>query len=344
MKGKTAIALRAGDRLDAGTYTLILSPKKGDDLRVDFDVEEDYDLESLPRIAARTNSGSGVQGTSTALLEGGVRGTFDAATTYGYGVIGENFANTGIAIWGRATSTSGDTVGVLGESKAANGTGLKGLAGSQTGGGVGVLGVSDSEDGIAVLANMTSNGGANSVALQVDHSGTVGNIARFQRQGLTYIRFDMNGKGYFNGGTQVGGADFAESVAVKAAKRKFEPGDVLVIDTTGERRFALSTVAESPLVAGIYSTRPGVLARPGPVAGGEASSKTEVPLAITGIVPCKVCDEGGKIRAGDLLVAASIPGHAKRAPRDVRPGTLVGKALGRLKGKKGKIEVLITMR
>ena len=83
---------------------------------------------------------------------------------------------------------------------------------------------------------------------------------------------------------------------------------------------------------------------PKTIGSGDIGPDTEVPLAITGIVPCKVCDEGGPIRAGDLLVAASIPGHAKKAPASPKAGTLVGKALGKLTGKQGKIEVLITMR
>ena len=50
-------------------------------------------------------------------------------------------------------------------------------------------------------------------------------------QQFTKARIDSSGKGFFDGGTQTGGADFAESVTVGGGKDNYEPGDVLVIDT-----------------------------------------------------------------------------------------------------------------
>ena len=52
----------------------------------------------------------------------------------------------------------------------------------------------------------------------------------------------------------------------------------------------------------------------------------EVPVAMVGIVPCKVSAENGAIKVGDLLVTSSTPGHAMR---DASPavGTVVGKRL-----------------
>ncbi len=58
------------------------------------------------------------------------------------------------------------------------------------------------------------------------------------------------------------GADFAESMAVRGLRSEYEAGDLLVIDPTGERRLALAQTPYSTLVAGIYSTKPGVLASP----------------------------------------------------------------------------------
>lgn len=162
--------------------------------------------------------------------------------------------------------------------------------------------------------------------------------------GVNVARIDHAGAGYFNGGTFTAGADFAESVEVDRPTTEFEPGDLIVIDPEGRRRFALSEVKESALVAGIYSTKPGVLARPKPVADGDTSWRSEeIPLAITGIVPTKVTSEGGKIRTGDLLVTASAAGHAMRAPEHPKPGTIVGKALEPLDGDEGKIEVLVAL-
>ena len=72
--------------------------------------------------------------------------------------------------------------------------------------------------------------------------------------------------------------------------------------------------------------------------------RDEIQLAIVGIVPTKVCDEGGAIRAGDLLVTASVPGHARKAPANPKPGTILGKALGGLASGKGSVEVLLMAR
>ena len=101
---------------------------------------------------------------------------------------------------------------------------------------------------------------------------------------------------------------------------------------------------ESTLVAGVYSTRPALLGTTHPVAGDGAGLADEIPLAVVGIVPTRVCDEGGAIRAGDLLVTASLPGRAKKAPPHPAPGTVLGKALGALDHAEGRIEVLLTAR
>ena len=155
------------------------------------------------------------------------------------------------------------------------------------------------------------------------------------------FRVDSTGKGFFDGGTQTGGADFAESVAVAKELAQHEPGDLLIIDTTGKRQMKLSGEPYSTLVAGIYSTKPGVLATPH---GMEEAGVSEVPLAIIGIVPCKVSAENGPIQPGDLLVSASTPGHAmKGTDRSKMLGAVVGKALEPLRQGKGTIQVLVTL-
>jgi hypothetical protein len=52
------------------------------------------------------------------------------------------------------------------------------------------------------------------------------------------------------------------------------------------------------------------------------------PLAVVGIVPCKVTAKNGAIATGDLLVTADVPGFAMKGtdcPRML--GAVVGKAL-----------------
>lgn len=160
---------------------------------------------------------------------------------------------------------------------------------------------------------------------------------------FTRARIDSTGRGFFDGGTQVGGADFAESVSAAGGRTGYEPGDVLVIDTASNRQFALSTTPYSTLVSGIYSTKPGVV-------GSSHRSEdpklaAEVPMAMVGIVPCKVSAENGPISRGDLLVSSSTPGYAMRGTDTSKlAGAVVGKALQPLAGGKGKIEVLVTLR
>lgn len=286
---------------------------------------------------------AGVSGSAASSSGTGVLGFATASTGTTVGVSGTALSPGGSGVSGFATSTTGSAIGVSGQTDAPTGFGVFGFATNATGLCVGVAGGAQSSSGVGVFAYTTGTGSGSS-ALLADHTGASGNVAVFRSGGSNVARIDKSGKGYFNGGTQTSGADFAESVAVNRPKDEFEPGDVIVIDVAGKRRFALSHEPESALVAGIYATRPGVLARPGDVATGGAWEKTEVPMAITGIVPCKVCDEGGAVRAGDLLVSATLPGYAKKAPAAPKPGTILAKALEPLDGTRGKIEVLITMR
>jgi hypothetical protein len=131
---------------------------------------------------------------------------------------------------------------------------------------------------------------------------------------------------------------------VRGQPSKYEPGDLLAIDPKGDRRLELSSKPYSTLVAGIYSTKPGVLASPHEVAGEGPKPKDEVPLAVVGIVPCKVTTENGPIHRGDLLVTSSEAGYAmKGTDRSRMLGAVVGKALAPLNSGEGLIQVLVTL-
>ncbi|MBZ5543301.1 MAG: collagen-like protein, partial [Acidobacteriia bacterium] len=139
-----------------------------------------------------------------------------------------------------------------------------------------------------------------------------------------------------------GGADFAESIEHLGAKSGYGPGDVLEIDPTGQRRVALATTPYSTRVAGIYSTKPGLLGRQWD--DEDPRFAQEIPMAIVGIVPCRVSAENGRIEVGDLLVTSSTPGHAMKGTKRKRmPGAVVGKALEPLASGTGTIEVLVTL-
>ena len=82
---------------------------------------------------------------------------------------------------------------------------------------------------------------------------------------------------------------------------------------------------DSRLVGGVYASKPGVLLVD---KGIEGSLARTVPLGVMGIVPTKVCDEGGAIRPGDLLVTSSREGHAMKGDRaKLEFGVVLGKAI-----------------
>jgi hypothetical protein len=136
------------------------------------------------------------------------------------------------------------------------------------------------------------------------------------------------------------GGDYAESVDVTGNRKRYEPGDVMVVDTSAPGKFLKASQPYSTLVAGIYSTRPGTTGR----RQLTPKSPDEVPMAMMGIVPTKVTTENGPIRVGDLLVASSTPGHAmKGTDRNLLTGAVIGKALASLDSGSGVIEVLVTL-
>jgi hypothetical protein len=138
------------------------------------------------------------------------------------------------------------------------------------------------------------------------------------------------------------GGDYAESVDVTGNRTQYEPGDVLVLDTENPGRVLKSVEAYSTAVSGIYSTKPGVVGRR--QTSDPKTTKTEVPMAMVGVVPTKVSAENGAIKVGDLLVSSSTIGYAmKGTDRSKMLGAVIGKAMGNLNAGMGVIEVLVTL-
>jgi hypothetical protein len=108
---------------------------------------------------------------------------------------------------------------------------------------------------------------------------------------------------------------------------KYEAGTVVMFGG-----FAEVTLGEDGTrrVAGVVSTNPAHLMNEG------LQGETVVALALQGRVPCKV---KGKIRKGDMLVAAGN-GYA-RAEEDPKFGQVIGKALEDFDGDSGVIEVVV---
>ena len=153
------------------------------------------------------------------------------------------------------------------------------------------------------------------------------------------FRVDADGNLYSDGTVRASSftsssADVAEWVAVSTP---VGPGDVIELDPTATAAYRLSRTACSSLIAGVVSTEPGV------ILGHDDAVAQRVLLALTGIGPVKVTDEGGPIQPGDLLVSSSTPGHAMRwSGPDPCPCALVGKALGPMTDGYGIILVLLT--
>jgi hypothetical protein len=136
------------------------------------------------------------------------------------------------------------------------------------------------------------------------------------------------------------GGDYAESVDVTGERKKYEPGDVLVIDPEVPGRFLKSAEPYSTFVTGIYSTRPGMVGR----RQMTPKSPEEVPMAMMGIVPTKVTAENGPIHPGDLLVTSATLGYAMKGTDHSRMlGAVIGKALGNLDLGSGVMEVVVTL-
>ncbi len=140
----------------------------------------------------------------------------------------------------------------------------------------------------------------------------------------------------------LGGGDYAESVDVSGNRSEYEPGDVLVVDPNDPDHFLKSSERYSTSVAGVYSTKPGVIGRHQTT--DAKTSTTEILMAMVGIVPAKVSAENGPIRPGDILVTSSTPGHVmKGTDRSLFAGAIVGKALDSLDSGTGVIKILVSL-
>jgi hypothetical protein len=278
--------------------------------------------------------GSGVQGTG---INGanGVKGTSTGGTGV-YGVAnnasGLSSYTSGAGVWGDSNNspgvvgTSSSGVGVYGKSSG----GILGYWNVGTygyaAGGSGVQGESDTGTGVVGATN------SGNLFVGCRWEGLLFPICN------NYFRVSYTGTVFANGGYVTGGADVAEFIPASDAP---QPGDVVEIDPDRPGQFRLAATPSSTAVAGVISTDPGVT-----LSAKDAANAvhTGPQLALTGRVPVKVNAENGAIRPGDLLVASSTPGHAMRAPANPAPGTVIGKALGRLDDSVGVIEMLVMLR
>lgn len=282
----------------------------------------------------------------------------EAPSAFAVETAAQSDSETVAAIQGLATSTTGGgATAILGTAYGSNSIGLFGNSTSTSGGG-GVVGstasadysfsagiaawaLANTGDAVALFATVSSYDGAAGYFLnRAGGNIIVGHVG--QNDDRSVFRVDGNGTVFAAGGFQPTGADFAESMAVVGDPSKYAAGDLLVIEPSANRHLGLSQQPYSALVAGIYSTKPGMLGSTRRV--DETPAKDEVPLAVVGIVPCKVTAANGPIQVGDLLVTSSTPGHAMRGTdRNRMLGAVVGKALEPLPQGTGVIQVLVTL-
>jgi len=203
------------------------------------------------------------------------------------------------------------------------------------------------QNNFAPVLSLVHNG--TGVALMADQAGPSGDIALFRTDAVNQARIDRNGTGFFNGGTQTGGADVAEAFKVDGSVSDYRPGDVLVISARHDRKVSRSAEPYSSRVIGVYATKPGVLLTE---RGIDDSLDDMIPVAVIGVLPTRVSAENGAIRRGDILVTAGTPGHAMRtAPVEVQgvklypSGSILGKALENFAGPgTGVIRVLVNVK
>jgi hypothetical protein len=217
---------------------------------------------------------------------------------------------------------SGFHYGVTGAVQAAGGSrGVSGTSGAGSGEAYGVYGRASSPDGYGGFFINTGSGNL---------------LAANDQQNTSDLEFrvDSVGNVYADGTFNPGGADFAEMLP---GVEGLEAGDVLVIRHDGQ--LTRSTQSCQADVVGVYSTRPGFVGG----ASDDGDLKGQVPLAVVGVVPVKASTENGAIRPGDLLVSATIPGHAMKAGDSPVVGTVIGKALESLEYQTGLILILVML-
>ena len=276
--------------------------------------------------------GMGLMGASTTKY--GVFGSSEQE----HGVVGYTYTNNFAGIYGVGASN-----------------GAYGVLGSGTYGGIAVGGKNNADLGTSgsfentstinpgAVLSASTNGTGPGLLINNANAGTINSLATFKKAGINKARIDGTGKGFFNGGTQSSGADVAEAFDVIGNRTDYETGDVLVISTDKDRAVEKSSQAYSTLVAGVYATKPGVLLTEEDI---EADISDKVPMGVIGVIPTKVCLEGGEIKRGDLLVTSSISGVAMKADIEkVKPGQVIGKALENFNSSStGKIKVLVSVK
>lgn len=150
---------------------------------------------------------------------------------------------------------------------------------------------------------------------------------------------------HFTGNVQVTGdivlqnADCAEEFTISHMEG-IDPGTVMVVDEEGALR--PSTQAYDKKVVGVISGAGPF--KPALILDKQPDRSDRMPIALMGKIFCKVDADWGAIETGDLLTTSPTSGHAMKATDPLRAfGTVIGKALSRLKQGRGTIPILVAL-
>ncbi len=196
-KSSSQLSIALPVDLDPGSYTLVLSPKKGDACLAAFTYRQTY------RLAGNdfdSTIGHGIVGTTSAPVASGVRGVNTTSTGFTSGITGVTMSTEGTGVLGLVQGASAGW-GVIGRG-GLGGVGVQGEDNALSGGGTGLFGLSQSEGGTGIWARTT---GLFATTLRCDHDGAAGNIAVFRAGGVEQARIDTVGRGFFNSGMTLGG-------------------------------------------------------------------------------------------------------------------------------------------
>jgi len=253
-----------------------------------------------------------------------------------HGLLGGIYGVEGIS-----DSTSPGDIGVYGH------VGDSSVSGLTPGLNAGVWGESDRGFGVVGSSNNISVFGWSERGIAIDGFSSRGTaLQAITRTGTLFIadsidennrptrRVTITGEGdmTISGQINSGGADLADLLP---AVTGLNPGDVLIINENS--LLDQSQEAYQTSVVGVYSTQPGFVGTRGD------SLPNLVPLALAGIVPVNITTENGNIQPGDLLVAASLSGHAMKAGDEVPLGSVIGKALENFDSETGQIQMLVML-
>jgi hypothetical protein len=130
------------------------------------------------------------------------------------------------------------------------------------------------------------------------------------------------------------GSDFAEEFTVA---QPIAPGTVVAMGDLGYKSVQPCSRSYDKTVVGIVSDNPSIVA-----GRSNAPGANKVIVAMVGVVSVKVTALNGPISKGDLLTSSSLTGYAMKASAD-KQGTIIGKALEDLAGRRGEIKVLVNL-